>query len=67
MCGVHGICYVYIAVYFSNNQNRHFGGVVNAMPCYLHHVEVRHFLRERVFESLRCRIFCIFFAFILGI
>src|ERR1700761_2959979 len=34
-------------------MNWHFGGVVNALPCYFS--LVRQFLRERVFESHRCR------------
>jgi hypothetical protein len=38
---------------------RRFGGVVNAMPCYLSYEDIeRHFLREQEFESLRRRIFC---------
>jgi hypothetical protein len=42
---------------------RRFGGVVNAMPCYLSHEDIeRHFLREQEFESLRRRLFCFFGA-----
>jgi hypothetical protein len=40
-----------------------FGGVVNAMPCYLSCEDIeRHFLREQEFESLRRRLFCSFGA-----
>jgi hypothetical protein len=54
-------------LHMSNNfefchATRHFGGVVNAMPCYAWKCRPRHFPREREFESHRCRFFPTIFA-----